>query len=236
MRNQIEAAKTFVQANCPELAAILVREEAAKVHSIFADMSQRLIRWGSLSEKQITFARKLYKEHLERQANGGKTSREAQWAKEKELAQDCPAGRTQVTGTVLSVKPHESRFGTTMKMTVKDDKGFVVWMTIPASIETVIDASSGYCRNLQKGDRIEVTVNVTVSDNDSKFGFGKRPSNAKCLSGADKDGLVWNFRDGRYESMTPKQEEPKDDGKAVYIEDYRDEPTMAALASSGGLM
>jgi hypothetical protein len=86
-------AAEFVEANCPELAAWILTPDAEKVHEIFLDLARKLIKWGSLSEKQVAFARKLLQEHFERQRNGGKTDLQLAREAEKARAKDVPEGR-----------------------------------------------------------------------------------------------------------------------------------------------
>ena len=172
-------ANEFVQANCPELTDWLLTPAAETVHSIFADLARKLIRYGSLSEKQVAFARKLLQEYYEKQRNGGKTDRQLQWEVEKAAAADCPTGRTKIVGTVIKTEVRESQYGSQLKMTVKDDAGFVVWSTIPSSLALV--EPDGFQRGLEKGDRVEFFAALTPSDRDPKFGFGKRPTGGRLL-------------------------------------------------------
>lgn len=104
---------------------------------------------------------------------GGKTDRELQFEAEKAEAEDCPSGRVEVTGTILKVEDRETQFGTSWKMAVKDDRGFVVWMTAPSVLFNSPDPL--------KGRRVSVTVALTPSDKDKKFGFGSRPSKARFV-------------------------------------------------------
>ena len=162
-------ASKFCEATCPELTEWLLSPAAKEVGGIFADLSEKLRRFGSLSEKQVEFARKLLREHFERQRNGGLTDRQVEFAKEKEAAADCPKGRVEITGTIVKTEDRYTEYGAVTKMVVKADSGFAVWLTMPSGLDA------------GKGDRIAVTVTVTPSDKDSKFGFGSRPSKAKRL-------------------------------------------------------
>jgi hypothetical protein len=84
--------------------------------------------------------------------------------------EDVPEGRVELTGTVVGLKVVESDFGATEKMTVRDDRGFRVWVTVPSAIAGV-----------ERGQRVTLTATVTPSDDDPKFGFGKRPAKAEVL-------------------------------------------------------
>jgi len=89
----------------------------------------------------------------------------AEWqtAEQERLATalDCPEGRVEITGKVVSLKGKESRFGFTMKMVVESEQGFRVYGTAPDEV--------------QKGQTITFTATVTPSETDAKFGFFKRP-------------------------------------------------------------
>ena len=112
----------------------------------------------------------------QREITGGFTfaekqaEREAQWAKEKAESPDVPnSGKDRITisGTVLKVDIYESRFGASWKMTVKDDRGFVVFGSVPNINNGVMDCA--------KGDHLTFIATVAPSNKDSKFGFFKRP-------------------------------------------------------------
>ena len=82
-------------------------------------------------------------------------------------AEDVPEGRGVITGTIISTKTVDSQWGTAYKMIVRDDRGFKIYCTQPTSI---LEA--------ERGDRVSLTVTLTQSDDDPKFGFGSRPSKA----------------------------------------------------------
>jgi hypothetical protein len=166
------AAVGFIEKTAPELRDWFLSPAADEVGGIFAQLAHKLVRYGALSEKQVEFARRLLQEHYERQRNGGKTERELEIEREHEAAEDCPRGRVTITGTVIKCAEHESDWGVSWKLTVKDDRGFLVWLTCPATL----DAS--------RGDRIQITASVEPSQNDPKFGFGKRPARAEILTKA----------------------------------------------------
>ena len=80
-----------------------------------------------------------------------------------------PEGRVTVTGEVVGLAVRESAYGVTLKMTVRDDRGFKVWVTVPSAIDP------------ERGDRVSFVATLTASDDDKFFGFGKRPAKAEVL-------------------------------------------------------
>ena len=127
----------------------------------FFDIKDKLYKYGKLSNKQVDFAIKLVEDYLTRKDNA------KVWAEEKANAEPVPVTeeRIQFTGEVIKttykdyVLPNGMEVGS-QKCTVKDDRGFVVW-----------GGDVG-----DKGDRVTFMATVTVSDNDPKFGFFKRPT------------------------------------------------------------
>lgn len=167
-------ASEFLNATAPELVEWMLTPKAENVGGIFLDISRKLIRFGSISEKQVAFCGKLLQDHFQRQRNGGKTDRELQFEKERLAAEDCPNGRVTITGIVLKESYQESDFGETLKLTIKDNRGFMVYVTCPSNI----------ANNVGKGSSVTMVVTLQKSDRDAKFGFGKRPSKAALLDEA----------------------------------------------------
>ena len=89
--------------------------------------------------------------------------------REEELAaaEPVPYGRIDICGEVLSVKSQESAYGWTLKMLIKDRRGFKLWGSVPSAIDDV-----------SRGDKIKFTAAVERSKDDEKFGFYKRPTKA----------------------------------------------------------
>ncbi len=93
--------------------------------------------------------------------------RKAEW----EAAEECVEGRTIISGEVLCCQWRDNDFGGAYKMLVKDFRGFKVWGTCPQAFEDeVCDALEGGCVF------VSFTATVSKSQDDSKFGFFKRPS------------------------------------------------------------
>ena len=131
-----------------------------------ADVVGKLVKYGNISAKQVDFIGKLMSQIDSRAAIAEQRRAEA------EAADPIPAfdGRAQIEGEVVSVKGVDTHFGYTMKMVVKTDAGWKVYGTVPASIE------------VNRGDRVCFEAKVTVSRDDPKFGFLKRPTKAKIVA------------------------------------------------------
>jgi len=90
--------------------------------------------------------------------------------------EECPNGtRATIEGTIVNVNTKENDFGVRYVMTVKDDRGFNVWGTIPRSLDGSLDE--------MKGKRVKFDAALTRSDTDDYFGFFKRPTKASYLDG-----------------------------------------------------
>lgn len=132
-------------------------------NSIIADMRAKVMEWGSLSEKQIAFAKKLADAIL----NPASTEDEP----EPLLLKD---GRGEYTGHFVAFKSSEGPYGYVMKglfIVEQDGKQAKIWMTVP----------SGY------GDEknVEATIVVALSKGDKAgFYFGNRPKLLKVLDTA----------------------------------------------------
>lgn len=141
------------------------------------DMVSKLIKYGSLSDAQLGFLKKL----LERMST--RAERQAQREEERRNAKPCPTGRVIVDGVILSTKWQESQFGNTLKMLVKTEDGWCVWGTMPNSIALMPSCDGkDLTRGADKGDRVRFMAQVSPSNDDPKFGFFKRPTQAEMLA------------------------------------------------------
>lgn len=94
-------------------------------HYIIRDVASKLSHYGSISDKQIALVRKIADEH-----RNPKTA-------EKNVPAPIENGRQTVEGEIVSVKVHESAYGTSVKMTVKvttDEGAWLAWGTLPNSL------------------------------------------------------------------------------------------------------
>lgn len=143
------------------------------------DLVSKLIRYGDLRHKD-------WLRNLIDRVDGWEAEKQRR-AAEKAAAEDVPEGRHVITGTILKKEYRDSAYGGSLKLTIKDDRGFIVWGTCPDSISLIEYAVSDegdtwmQQRSIERGDRVTLKATITPSDRDSKFGFYKRPSNAEVL-------------------------------------------------------
>ncbi len=143
---------------------------------IIRDIVNKLVKYGSLSEKQLDFLRKLVND-----AKNEKQRIHDMWEQrrlEKENAEDCPTGRIVVTGKVITLREQDGQFGTVWKMLVVDDRGYKVWCSVPSGLD------------LNRFDRVQLTVTLTPSKDDPKFGFGSRPAKSAVLERYQKENAA----------------------------------------------
>lgn len=167
----------------------LVNDEKYEEATI-RNIVMKLVKYGNISEKQLTFVRNLLVKI------GNRAAVEAQREAERAAAADCPAGRVVITGTVLARKEQERPAyyygdnGIDTKILVQADSGFKVWGNIFS--------------NVQKGDKVTFTATVTVSKDDPKFGFYKRASKQ----------IVNGVKYGPFGPIEPQEEKPVDNSIA----------------------
>lgn len=122
------------------------------------DIVGKLVKYGSVTDKAMNFLRSLVTRI------GQRAEIEAKRAEEAALAADCPKGRVQISGEVVTTRMQDGYYGSTLKMLVKDNSGFKVWGTVPSNVA------------VEKGDQITFMAAVEPSKDDCKFGFFKRPT------------------------------------------------------------
>jgi hypothetical protein len=107
-RNTLAARKLIQDYGIPEM------ECGQYAHNILRDMWGKLVQYGSLSEKQIAFAKRLIAE-----AKSPKIERQ----EEPAPTEEAPEGRVVVTGTILGFKKVDNQFGVNVKILVRSDTG-----------------------------------------------------------------------------------------------------------------
>lgn len=128
---------------------------------IVGDMVNKLVRYGALSDEQWEFLKRL----MYRIENRAVV--EAQIAAEKANAKDCPTGRMDIVGTVLTTRVVEGHYGDTLKMFVKTQDGYTLWGTVPSSLQ------------VEKGQEVRFRATVEPSKDDPKHGYFSRPTAQK---------------------------------------------------------
>lgn len=154
-------------------------------HTVFArdsfieDVARKGRRYGSSSDRQIEAVIRAHAKGLEREAE------KARRAAADADAESCPEGKHTITGTVLSSDYRENTFShygeQIPKMLVRDDRGFKVWGTVPASILRIEKDGHVMEELPNKGERVTFTATIEPSKDDRLFGFFKRPSKAERL-------------------------------------------------------
>jgi hypothetical protein len=119
-------------------------------------------------------------------------------------AHPVPAGRQVVTGEIIGTKVVEGDYGTAYKITVKDDRGFRIYVSLPkAQADEAYDTFLAWTQERQthegmygyavwfsgtediytgvKGRRITFTATLEQSGDDPSFGFGSRPTKGSWL-------------------------------------------------------
>lgn len=81
-------------------------------------------------------------------------------------------GRVEITGEIVSTREDEGMYGWTVKMRVRDDRGFEVWGTMPKAL---VDAGA------EEGARVAFVATVEASRDDETFGFFRRPATARLV-------------------------------------------------------
>lgn len=162
-RESTKSAKlSFLESN-PGLAELLEID-----HPVIAGMKANLARFGSLSIKQIAYARTL----AERQ------QQESRPEEKPVIPPIIQAERVAIAGRIVSAKSKDTQFGVSFKMLVLLPNGQKLWGSIPDAIFRETQ------RSIQglKGVEIEFIANVSPSNDDQAFGFFARPTKATVLS------------------------------------------------------
>lgn len=145
-------------------------------HHIIQDIRRRIINMATkrpfhalISDKQADLVRKIAKEIRER----------ADQVEEEKVPAPVSEKRQVVEGTIVSVKSHESQYGTSLKMTVKvttDGGVWLCWGTCPDSITGMDLGDSGL-----KGCTVRFAAKLVAGGRDEHFAFFKRPTKAEVV-------------------------------------------------------
>jgi hypothetical protein len=186
-QERLAVARTFAATHSLQMmiALFLGKDDSREFPEVtLRDMAGKLIRYGSISEKQIAFAQKLIAQIQDRPRL--QAEREARDENRKPI----PAflKRATIEGTIISAKFQEGGWvdgkdfyqPTCIKITIEHADGWRVWGTAPADLgfgDGQYHSGEATAAFL-KGKKVRLDARVTVSDKDSKFGFFKRPTKA----------------------------------------------------------
>jgi hypothetical protein len=163
MANRAKRVADWLEVN-PELAdAYSHCTTHDDVWHVAKDIAHKVGEYGSISPKQIAILVREYDKFLN--------------PKVKELVTPAPTGRLVVTGEVISFKWVPLPFGYnagTLKVLVKDDRGFKVFGRLAASLEKA-----------EVGSRVTFTATLEPSQDDPGFAFFARPAKGEVLSTPD---------------------------------------------------
>lgn len=164
VRAEVDA---WLAADPANLEAVEYAEAHRDGNYFYGDLLRKLREYGPWSIRQRDAVLR------GKAADAERAARDAE--REAEVRIPAIEGRIVIEGEVVSTKWQESDYGGRLVFTVKDDRGFLVWGTVPSSIQP------------ERGDRVRFTATVTRSDRDESFGFAKRPTKAEVI---EKEVLV----------------------------------------------
>jgi hypothetical protein len=130
-------------------------------HYIIRDISAKLFKYGSISDRQIELVFKIAEQETTK-------ARDPEY---KPIPADLTADRQTFTGAVLAIKSTDSAWGIQTKILLLDDRGFKLWGTYPTT-GTSYDV----------GARISFRATLQRSKDDSCFGFFSRPTAGKLIN------------------------------------------------------
>lgn len=133
-------------------------------NDFLADVAEKLGRHGELSDRQIAAAERALLRDTER--------------RDRKVVEDlarppAPSGEVVVTGVIRTTRCDPSPFAYgryVFKMLVESDAGWKVWSTLPRALD-----------GAERGTRVTFTADLTPSDDDPAFAFGKRPRRARVI-------------------------------------------------------
>lgn len=152
-----------------------LREALEFDHEISRDMLKKLIKWGSLSDKQVAFALRIPQIEAEKKA------RLEQQAAEKAAAPDWQVNgeRLRVEGEILGgkwVPGYAWGSPDSLKVIVKLADGRKCYGSMPIAI---INKFPNDTLNALKGKTFSFEAQFEVSKDDKKFAFFKRPTKSE---------------------------------------------------------
>lgn len=162
--------EAFIAAH-PEVQMLLAYEkEVEAIPTFLSSLTFALERDGELSEKQLAWIEPAIIRDREQTARAN--AREAEAKALRASGVRAPSGRVTVTGKILGFKTVESDvFGDTLKMIVQSVEGWKVYVTAPMGAGDAL-----------VGESVTFSAQLTPSQDDVLFAFGKRPTKFQRLS------------------------------------------------------
>lgn len=137
-------------------------------------ISEKLTKYGELSERQIEVATKTIVRRM-----GWQAKRDAEAAVRP--AAPAPYGRMAIVGEIVYADWRDNGFGSSLKVRIYTDKGYSVWCSLPIKLVTGDDGMYLPAEAV-KGKRVSMTVTVQQSENDETFAYGSRPAKAAFVA------------------------------------------------------
>lgn len=161
-----EAARKAEAEAHPTMGAILAAAAAGVwVAPLAVDIVQRFVDFGyapSAAQAEV-----VAREAARLPERAAKAAAEAA---ERAAAAPVPTGRVVIVGEVIARKVTEGDYGTVVKVMLRGEGGWRVWVTEPAAVI------------VEKGDTLRLTATVTASHDDPTMGFGSRPTKAEVIA------------------------------------------------------
>ena len=126
------------------------------------------LQFGSMTEKQTTFARSLIAQIADRKVQDARKI-------------NAPTGRTTITGQIVARKISENAYGSTDRITVLVETEAGTWILNCSTPSAITGASP------RRGDTVTLTATIEPSDTDPTFAFGKRPTKATMVKAPTED-------------------------------------------------
>ena len=171
--NKPDMLAAYIEAH-PDMALVLDGD-----HAILRDMKNKVRRWGSLSDKQVALARKLFAEAAEAADDGPAGGVEAREAYADAPVSVCQADRKVFRGVLVSRRTSDGPWGRQVKCLIKvPAPGGAVWL------------AWGSCPAALAGAAIGSTVEVAaqlVAGRDRHFAIMKRPGSARVVAPPSSD-------------------------------------------------
>lgn len=156
-----------------EIDTVLGGTLSAYAKRVLLSMKNNLWRYGELTEKQLAFAHTLIAEAPAKHAEQERIAAE----RAAEVLVPAPEGKgVDFEGVVIKTVTECGDYGWYTKLTIKvttTEGVWLVWVTEPKAL-----AGNG---GTLRGDVVRMRANLTRSNRDAHFAFGKRPSQAQLI-------------------------------------------------------